>query len=83
MIANGEPFMQIIHGFTEMTMETDTHPCDGLLGGFIGDRMVIAVEGAQVVHEPPFVTICEDTFIHSVNSSVAPPHIRMKTQPPQ
>jgi hypothetical protein len=66
MIANGEPFVQIIHGFAEMTMETDTHPCDGLLGGFIGDRMVIALEGAQVVHEPPFVMICEDTFIHSV-----------------
>jgi hypothetical protein len=56
MIANGEPFVQIIHGFAEMTMESDTHPCDGLLGGFIGDRMVISVDGAQVVQEPPFVT---------------------------
>ena len=71
--------MQIIHGFAEMTMETDTHPCDGLLGGFIGDRMVIAVEGAQVVVLAPFVTFCEDTFIPSVTSSVAHPHIRIKS----
>jgi hypothetical protein len=59
-------WLQIIHGFAEMTMETDTHPCDGLLGGFIGDRMVISVDGAQVVHEPPFVMIRADTFLHSV-----------------
>jgi hypothetical protein len=56
-MANGEPLVQIIHGFAEMTTETDTHPCHGLMGGFIGDRLVIEVEGSQVVHEPPFATL--------------------------
>jgi hypothetical protein len=54
MIANAEPFVQIIHWCAEMAMEMETHPCDSLLGGFIGDRMVIEVEGARVMHEPPF-----------------------------
>jgi hypothetical protein len=32
IMVNGDPFVQIAHGFAQMTMEAATHPCDGLIG---------------------------------------------------
>jgi hypothetical protein len=72
-LANGqrkEPFVQIAHGFAQMTMEEAHHPCNSLIGRFFRDRMAIKVNGTQVVHEPPFITFRKVMFPTSIVSNV-------------
>jgi hypothetical protein len=68
-VVNGEPFVQIAHGFAQMTPmeEQATHPCNKQLtvSSWERHRMVIEVNGTpQVMQERahPFVTFREEPF---------------------
>jgi hypothetical protein len=59
MLTQGDMSIQIAHGFAQMAMEEDSHPCHRLLGFFLGDRIVTTFQNEAVLQDPLFVTIPE------------------------
>ena len=56
MMANDSNMVHVVHSFGQMMLEEEAHPCDGLFGGFLGDRSVMDFDGDCVIQDPEFVT---------------------------
>jgi hypothetical protein len=59
ILTQANPHIQIAHGFAQMAMEQDSHPCHGVLGFFLGDRIVTVFQNEAILQDPPFVTMPE------------------------
>jgi hypothetical protein len=71
IMANKSPVVQVVHGFGQMMLEDDSHPCDGTLGCFIGDRSIMEFNGDTVIQDPEFTTFRENNIIEAVDLKLA------------
>jgi hypothetical protein len=71
MLTQGDMSIQIAHGFAQMAMEADSHPCHGLLGFLLGDWIVTTFQNEAVLQDPLFVTIPEAIRTSAVSVKTA------------
>jgi hypothetical protein len=71
MLTNGDLGIQLAHGFGILALESDQHPSNGLIGCFIGDRVITNFQGETIVQEPQFVTLMHTDMIEGITTKPA------------
>jgi hypothetical protein len=72
VMVNGEPFVQIAHGFGQLALEMEDHAFDGVLGCFLGDRIIMSFQGNTVIHqEPDFVVLRNPNSLRCISTTTA------------
>ena len=71
VMVNGEPFVQIAHGFGQLALETEDHAFDGVLGCFLGDRIIMSFQGNTVIQEPDFVALRNPNSLRCISTKTA------------
>jgi hypothetical protein len=71
MLTNGEYCIQMAHGFGILALESDHHPSNGLIGCFVGDRVITDFQGETIIQEPQFVTLMHTDTIEGITTKPA------------
>jgi hypothetical protein len=70
-MVNGEPFVQIAHGFRQLALETEDHMFDGVFGCFLGDRIIMSFQGNTAIQEPDFVALRKPKSLRGISTKRA------------
>jgi hypothetical protein len=71
MLTNGNPCIQMAHGFGIIALESEEHPSNGLIGCFVGDRVITEFQEATILQEPQFVTLMDSDTITGITTKTA------------
>jgi hypothetical protein len=71
MLTNGESRIQLAHGFGILALDTEQHPSNGLIGCFLGDRIITEFNGETIIQEPQFVTLMDKEMITGITTKSA------------
>jgi hypothetical protein len=71
MLTNGVPCIQVAHGFGMLALESEQHPCNDLIGCFVGDRIIMEFQGETILQEPQFVTLMDPEAIAGITTRTA------------
>jgi hypothetical protein len=71
VITNGDQCIQLAHGFGILALESDQHPSNGLIGCFVGDRVITEFQGETIIQEPQFVTLMDTDMISGITTKPA------------
>jgi hypothetical protein len=71
IMVNGEPFVQIAHGFGQMALEMEAHAFNGMLGCFLGNRIIMSFQGNTVIQEPDFVALRNPNSLQCISTKTA------------
>jgi hypothetical protein len=68
VMVNGKPFVQIAYGFGQLALETEDHTFDGVLGCFLGDRIIMSFQGNTIIQEPDFVALRNPNSLRCIST---------------